>query len=130
MNWRFNLLSLLGDQQWHTYYDLVSLGGIMKFWNEEEFRNHLHMALESDLLKSKKVTSRKHDLRDLSFQITKKGDTCFIELRNTLEGTKWYEYHKAKVKYYSKLQEQQQAATEFKKWKLKTGSTETFNYTI
>ena len=108
--WRYDLLGLLEDGQWHSYWDLVSLGCTMEYWKEKEFRKYLSVALETNIIKA---DGRNTDLKDLKFHIMPKGDEYYVLERNKLIGTHWYEYHKDKLKYFKNIRDQEEENKEY-----------------
>lgn len=122
--WKYHLLSVVNDRQWHSYYDLITLGVVMGYWGEESYREYLEKALECQWIKARTVEGKvKHDWRDCEFQATDKGVNFFTEMRNTRDGRAWLEQWTEKRKYFAKLQVQELEAQARANWRKQHGKS-------
>lgn len=125
-DWRHELLGLLADGKFHSYWDVITLGVTMEYWSENQFRDLLKRAFDSNLITARSAYGHLTDFRDLEFKMTPKGDGCYNEVRNKLVGTKWYENHLARLKYFKDLKDREGENKEFLKWRAnKRGITNT-----
>jgi hypothetical protein len=97
---------------------MLTIGVVMKYWDEKTFRKRVKDALERQLIRAKNVSGvcSFQDYRDLLFQIAARGDDLFINFRISKDGRQWYDMWKEKQRYFKRIEERRaEIAIELKK---------------